>query len=84
VNRISGSLGATSCGTAIATITATANGESITANVQADPGSPTPFELLFPKDIADAVTVTVSTSSSSCAANSAKAQFAQLLNLNAQ
>ena len=84
MSRISGSLGATSCGTAIATIAATANGESVTANVQADPGAPTPFELLFPKDTANAVTVTVSTSSPSCATNSAKAQFAQLLNLNAQ
>jgi hypothetical protein len=84
VNRISGSLGATSCGTAIATITATVNGESVTANVQADPGSPTPFELLFPNDIANAVTVTFSTSSPSCAENSAKEQFAQVLNLSAR
>ena len=81
VNQISGFLGATSCGAATATITATADGESVTASVQAEPGSPTPFQLSLLRASTNEVVVSINTVSESCAVKQRAPKFIQILNI---
>lgn len=82
VTLISGKLGATTCAQSTARITVTSASESQTQEVTGRQGFPADFSIRLTKPSTEPVTVTVSTSTPGCPADSAKVEhFSQVIDL---